>query len=212
MQTSKLLGNRRKTYILDVICNIFYFGEVQEVVLGQYNGQSILAPKRKIYLSIRGLFQKKRQAEWLRKCLCKYSTDVSRFVLEILENRSSLQLWFHKSVWHPLKIPRPEKGISKLCGFFVDYPCKFQALSNSLQEILHTITSTLSHLHVFKPIAWVFHWNSLVQKDVWAMTSSEWKLYVAAKFLTNFKHLKGVSNSLLILDNSLLIRLQRKEE
>ena len=29
-------------YILDVICNRFYFGEV----LGQYSGQGILAPRR----------------------------------------------------------------------------------------------------------------------------------------------------------------------
>ena len=33
LQTSRLLGNRRKTYTLDVICNKFYFGEVQEEVL-----------------------------------------------------------------------------------------------------------------------------------------------------------------------------------
>ena len=43
---SKLLGNRRKTYILDVICNRFYFGEVREEVLGQCIGQGILVPKK----------------------------------------------------------------------------------------------------------------------------------------------------------------------
>ena len=32
------------------------------------------------------------------------------------------------------------------------------------------------------------------------MTISEWELYVAAKLLTNFKHLKGVSTFLLILE------------
>ena len=32
------------------------------------------------------------------------------------------------------------------------------------------------------------------------MTSSEWEVYVAAKLLANFKHLKGVSTFLLILD------------
>ena len=42
--------------------------------------------------------------------------------------------------------------------------------------------------------------DSLIQMDVWAVTSSEWELYVAAKLLTNFKHLKGVSFFLLILD------------
>ena len=45
--TSKLLGNRRKAYILEVICNRFYFGEVQEEVLGQYSGQGISIPKTK---------------------------------------------------------------------------------------------------------------------------------------------------------------------
>ena len=46
LQTSNLLGNRRKTYILDVICCKFYFGEVQEEVLGQCRGsQGISAPR-----------------------------------------------------------------------------------------------------------------------------------------------------------------------
>ena len=40
------MGNRRKTYILDVICNRFYFGEVQEDVLGQCSEQGILAPRK----------------------------------------------------------------------------------------------------------------------------------------------------------------------
>ena len=35
IQTSKLLGNRRKAYVLDVICNRSHFGKVQEEVLGQ---------------------------------------------------------------------------------------------------------------------------------------------------------------------------------
>ena len=39
------MGNRRKAYILDVICNRFYFGEVQEEVLGQCSGQGISAPR-----------------------------------------------------------------------------------------------------------------------------------------------------------------------
>ena len=43
LQTSKLLRNKRKTYILDVICNRFYFGEVQEEVLDQCCGQGISA-------------------------------------------------------------------------------------------------------------------------------------------------------------------------
>ena len=40
-------------------------------------------------------------------------------------------------------------------------------LSNSPQEISHAITS----------------WNSLIQKEVWAMTSSEWELHVTAQLL-----------------------------
>ena len=39
------MGNRRKAYILDVICSRFYFGEVQEEVLGQCTGQDIPAPR-----------------------------------------------------------------------------------------------------------------------------------------------------------------------
>ena len=44
MQTSKLSGNRRTVYVLDVICNRFYFEEVQEEVIGQCTGQGISAP------------------------------------------------------------------------------------------------------------------------------------------------------------------------
>ena len=94
-------------------------------------------------------------------------------------------------------------------SFFVDHPCNFHALSNSFQEIPYATTSTHSHFYVFKAIVWDFYWNSLIQ-DVWAMTSSEWELYVAAKLLANFQRLKGISTFLLILDNSLLIRFQKK--
>ena len=94
-----------------------------------------------------------------------------------------------------MKIPRPKKGTPKLCGFFVDYPWKFHALSNLLQEISYAISSSCSHFRVFKPIIWVFYWNSVIQKNFWAMTSSE-EMHVAATLVTNFKHLKGV----LILD------------
>ena len=120
------------------------------------------------------------------------------------KNQSSLKGQFHKSVKHSLKIPRPKNGTLKLCGFFVDYPCKFNALSNSIQEFPHPITSNRSHFHVFKPIVWVSYWNYLIQKGVWAMTSSEWELHVAGTFLTTFKHLKGVSTFLLILDKKQL--------
>ena len=47
-------------YILNAICNRFYFEEVQEEVLGQCSVEGILAPrKKKVYLSISGLFQLK---------------------------------------------------------------------------------------------------------------------------------------------------------
>ena len=72
-------------YILDVICNRFYFGEVHEEVLRQCNGQCISAPRTEGLFVFQWSVPEKKQAGWLRKCLCKYSTEVSRFVLEILE-------------------------------------------------------------------------------------------------------------------------------
>ena len=45
LQADKLLGMRRKAYILDVICNRFYLGEVQEDVIGQCTGQGISEPR-----------------------------------------------------------------------------------------------------------------------------------------------------------------------
>ena len=100
----------------------------------------------------------------------------------------------------PWKYQGQKRGPLNYVFFFVDHPWKFHALYNSLQEIQDAITSTRSHFHVFKPI----YWNSLIQEDVWAMTSSEWEMYVAAKLLTNFKHLKGISSFLLILDKEQL--------
>ena len=44
-----------------------------------------------------------------------------------------------------------------------------------------------------------FYQNSLIQKKVWNMASSEWELHVVAKLLTTFKHLKEVSTFLVIL-------------
>ena len=87
MQTSTLLGNKRKMYVLDVICNRFYFEEVQEEVLGHCSGQGISAP-RKEGLSIYqwSVPEKKTTSRVIEESLYKYSTEVSRFVLEILEN------------------------------------------------------------------------------------------------------------------------------
>ena len=85
MQTSKLLGNRRRTYILDVICNKFYFGDVQEEVLVHCSGQGIYLSTYNRRFIYQWSVPVKKQAGWLKKCLFKYSTEV-RFVLEILEN------------------------------------------------------------------------------------------------------------------------------
>ena len=82
---------------------------------------------------------------------------------------------FHKSVQHPLKIPRATKGTPKLCGFFVDHSGKFHVLSNSLQEIPHAIANF--HPQSFPCLSKIlfefFYWNSMIQKDGWVMTSSE---------------------------------------
>ena len=83
MKTRKILGNRRKTYILDVICNRFYFGEVQKEVLRQPSGQGISAPGKEGLSVYQWFVPEKKQAGWLRKCLCKYFTELSSFILEI---------------------------------------------------------------------------------------------------------------------------------
>ena len=77
------MGNRKKAYILDVIRNRFYFGEVQEEVLGRCSGQDISAPRKKGVSVYQWFVPEKKQAGWLRKCLCKYFTELSSSVLEI---------------------------------------------------------------------------------------------------------------------------------
>ena len=79
------MANRRKAYFLDVICKKFYFGEVQEEVLGQRSGNDISAPRKKGLSVCPRSVPEKYQAGWLRKCLCKHSTEVSMFVLKIME-------------------------------------------------------------------------------------------------------------------------------
>ena len=79
---SKLLGNRRNTYILDVICNRFYFGEVQEDTVEQCSGQGISVPKKEGLSVYQWSVLEKKRTGCLRKCLCKYSAEVSMFVLE----------------------------------------------------------------------------------------------------------------------------------
>ena len=69
MQAIKLLENRRKTYILDVTCNRFYFGEVHVEVRGQCSGQGISAPRKEGLSVYQWSVPGKKQARWLRKCL-----------------------------------------------------------------------------------------------------------------------------------------------
>ena len=104
-----------------------------------------------------------------------------------------------------MKIPRSKKGTPNYVPFLLI------VLSSSTPFLIH---SRKFHMLQLSPAAisvssnlffgFFFYWNSLIQKDVWAMTSSEWELYVAAKLWTNFKHLKGVSNFFLILDKKQL--------
>ena len=49
---------------------------------------------------------------------------------------------------------------------YVTFMLITHALSNSLQEKSHAITSTRNHFHVSKPIVWVFYWNSLIQNKI----------------------------------------------
>ena len=68
---------------MDLICDRFCFGEVQENVLAQCSGQGISVLRTKqICLSV--VCSRKKQAGWLRKCPCEYSTGVSRFDSGIL--------------------------------------------------------------------------------------------------------------------------------
>ena len=66
---------------------MFHFGKIQEEVLSNAVGRVYQHPEQKVYLSISGMFQKKKQAVWLKKCPCKYTPlkFLGNFVLEILE-------------------------------------------------------------------------------------------------------------------------------
>ena len=77
-------------YILGVICNKFYFREVQEEVLGQRAGHLSSQKKEGLFV-YQWSVPEKKQAGWLRKCLCKYSTKGFRFVLEILEKSKFIE-------------------------------------------------------------------------------------------------------------------------
>ena len=70
---------------------VFYFGEAQEEGLGQCTGQEILASKEEGLFVYQWSVLEKKQARCLSKYFCKYSTEVSRFVLEILENSKVIE-------------------------------------------------------------------------------------------------------------------------
>ena len=138
---SKSLWNRRKTYILDVI----WSGPGRSSRPVQWAWYLSSQNRRSLCLSV--FCSRKKQTGWLRNCLCKYSWEVSRFILEILENSKVIASILHLlsiKVYYknPLKIPRSKKRTPELCGFFVDHHCKFHPFSNSLQEIPHAITFT----------------------------------------------------------------------
>ena len=114
MQTSKLLGKRRKTYILNVICNRYYFGEVQEEVLGQCSRQGISAPSKE-GLSVYqwSVSEKKKQGGWgsvFKNTRLKFLG----FSWKFWKNQRSMQVWFHKTFITTLEIPRPKKATPKL--------------------------------------------------------------------------------------------------
>ena len=64
LQTGKFLRNRRKAYILDVICDRFYFGEVQQDVLGQCNAQGISVPKTEGLIAFQWYVEKNMIIAW----------------------------------------------------------------------------------------------------------------------------------------------------
>ena len=85
MEKSKLLENTRTAHVFEVVCNRFYFGEIQEEVIGQCTGQAISAPRTE-GLSAYPWPSLEKKTSWLRKCFCRYTTEVSWFALEIVEN------------------------------------------------------------------------------------------------------------------------------
>ena len=115
--------------------------------------------RRSICLSV--VCSRKKQAGWSRKCLCKYSTEVSRFVLEILEKSKVIALLWppifpqKPQVWKPLENPKAKKENPYVARLLITF-LNSTPFSNSLQKIPHAITFTCNQFHVFKPIAWVF--------------------------------------------------------
>ena len=52
----------------------------------------------------------KNQEELLRKCICKYSTEVSRFVLEILEKSNVIASVIPQKFVIPIENTKDRKG------------------------------------------------------------------------------------------------------
>ena len=77
------------TSILDVICHRFYFGEVQEDVLGQCSGQGISACISED-LSVHQQSVPEKTSRVVEDMPLKYSTEFSRVVLEILEKLKAI--------------------------------------------------------------------------------------------------------------------------
>ena len=138
MQTSKLLRNRRKTYILNVICTRFYFGEVQEEVQGQCSGQGISAPRTDC-LSV---YQRSVTEKKIKQGGSKNAFVNTLLKLQICLGRSRKIEGHCKYDSMMCKNTKAKKRA--LSGFLVDHPCKFHAFSNSLQEIPHAIPAVNS--------------------------------------------------------------------
>ena len=141
MKTCRLLRNRRKTYILDVIWNRFYFRDVQEEVLAQWRGEGISAPREKgLFVYLLSVPEKKKQAGWLGKCLCKYSTEVSRFVSEILEKiEGHCKSDSIKVCNTPWKYQDQKKGHLKYVAFF---PADTRTLQRRCKNVLILVSKT----------------------------------------------------------------------
>ena len=177
---SKLLGKRRKTYIWDLICNIFYFWGSSGRNSRPVQWGEISAPWRgglSVYQW--SIPEKNKQSRSPQTFLC-----LSR---KFWKNRRSQQVWFHKRVLHPLKIPKPKKRTPKLCGFFVDNPCKFDIFSNLLQEIQQNFC-----------LGFLLEKSNLER----CLGYYEWWMRTAcgSKAFKNLKNLKRFSTFLLILE------------
>ena len=95
---------------MDVICNRFYFGEVKEEVLGQCSGQGISVPRKEGLSVYQWSVPEKKKSMVVEKCLCKYSNEVSRFVLETLEKSKFIASVIPQKCATPLENTKAKKG------------------------------------------------------------------------------------------------------